>query len=394
MRSPSWPRRRLSLEDLEGRVVPSTAGHDFLYVGDGADNTVKQFDATTGAFVGTLVASGSQGMLGPRGLIFRNPGQLLAVNQNVGTTIPGEILNYNGRTGGPLGAVVPASDPHAPYAPRGMVLGPNHTLYVADDGNLDGVILGRVARFNSETGAFLGDLVPTGFTGDFYARAVVIGPDGLLYVSVRNIDPTGGEIMRWDPATGNFLGVFISSNAANDLNRPEGIAFGPDGNLYVASFRADESDTDKVLEFNGKTGAYIGKIDLDTVGGDREFAQAIEFGPGGRLFVPITGFGPDSGEVRSYDVATKTFTVLVPPSALGGALGQPWYMTFGQTNPATLAYDSNPGAETAQGAPAAAQADSVFTDPQAVASLSSEVFNALVGLKKGHDSGGADAPAQ
>jgi hypothetical protein len=29
-----------------------------------------------------------------------------------------------------------------------------------------------------------------------------------------------------------------------------------------------------------------------------------------------------------------------------------------------------------------------------VASLSSEVFNALLGLKKGHDSGGADAPAQ
>jgi hypothetical protein len=48
---------------LEERAVPS-ATYDFLYVGDGTDNTVKQFDATTGAFVGTLVRSGSQGMLG------------------------------------------------------------------------------------------------------------------------------------------------------------------------------------------------------------------------------------------------------------------------------------------------------------------------------------------
>src|SRR5262245_3092084 len=242
--------RTLTLEVLEDRAVPSAA-QDFLYVGDGADNTVKQFDATTGAFVGTLVASGSQGLLGPRGLIFRNPGQLIAVNQNFFLTIPGEVLNYNGVTGRPLGALVPATSSHAPFAPRGMVLA-NHTLYVADDGNLDGVILGRVARFNSETGAFLGDLQPTGFTCDFYARADVIGPDGLLYVTVRNVAATGGEVMRWDPATGNFLGVFVASDAVNDLNRPEGIAFGPDGNLYVASFRADASDTDKILEFDGK----------------------------------------------------------------------------------------------------------------------------------------------
>lgn len=36
-----------------------------------------------------------------------------------------------------------------------MVLGSNHTLYVGDDGNLDGITLGRLTRFNSETGAFL-----------------------------------------------------------------------------------------------------------------------------------------------------------------------------------------------------------------------------------------------
>jgi len=348
------PRVTLSVERLEDRTLPSAVApiapgnpQDFMYVGDGSDNTVKRFDAATGAFLGTTVASGSGGLNGPRGMIFTNPGQLLVVDQNVGEPNPGELLRYNAPTGKFLGNLVLQTDPNAPFAPRGMVLGPNHTLYVGDDGNLDGITIGRVARFNSETGAFLGDLQPTGFTGDFYPRGVVIGPDGLLYASVRNIAATGGEIMRWDPATGNFLGDFVDSNATNDLNRPEGIVFGPDGNLYVASFRANSGDTDKVLEFNGATGAYIGKIDLDQVGQPRAFGQALEFGPGGKLFVPISGNGPDTGAVRRYDVSTGTFDAFVPSNASGGQLGMPWYLTFGKTDSATLAYSDGAGAHGA-----------------------------------------------
>ncbi|HEV3079103.1 MAG TPA: hypothetical protein VGY66_04965 [Gemmataceae bacterium] len=340
------PSTRLSLEHLEDRTMMSAAPgipRDILLVGDGNDNSVKRFDADTGTFLGNTVAPGSGGLNGPRGLIFRNPAQLLVVDQNLNEPNPGEILRFNAPGGDFLGNVVSQTDANAPFAPRGMVLGANHILYVGDDGNLDGITLGRLARFNSETGAFLGDLQPSGFTGDFYPRGVVIGPDGMVYASVRNIAATGGEIMRWNPATGQFLGDFVDSNAGNDLNRPEGIAFGPDGNLYVASFRADASDTDKVLEFSGKTGAYIGKIDLDQVGQPRAFGQALLFGPDGKLFVPITGTGPDTGAVRRYDVSTGTFDDFVPASASGGPLGMPWYLTFGDTNPGTLDYADHPG---------------------------------------------------
>jgi hypothetical protein len=336
--------------------APQPASSDSVYIGDNSDNSVKQFDAKTGAYLGALVASGSGGLNGPRGLIFRNNGQLLVVDQNVNEPNPGEILRFNGVSGTSLGNLVFQTDPHAPFAPRGMVLGAHHVLYVADDGNLDGIILGRLTRFDSETGAFLGDLQPTGFTGDFYPRGVVVGPDGLVYASVRNIAPTGGEIMRWDPVTGNFLGSFVTGDATNDLNRPEGIAFGPDGNLYVASFRADALDTDKVEEFSGTTGAYLGKIDLDQVGQPRAFAQALLFGPGGKLFVPITGNGPDTGAVRRYDVSTKTFDVFISSSDSGGPLGQPWYLTLGHTDPATLAYQA--GAKTVSQTAAVTQAAS------------------------------------
>jgi hypothetical protein len=338
-------------------AATSASTGDSLYIGDGNDNTVKRFDATTGAYEGTFVASGSGGLNGPRGLIFGEGHDLLAVNQNVNTTLGGDVLHYDGQTGAFLGTVVAHTDLHAPYDPRGMVRGPQHSLFVGDLGdlgNLDGTGRpGRLAQFDEKTGAWIRDLSPTvPFTTDNGPRGVVIGPDGLLYVAVRNFSPLGGEVMRFNPATGAFLGDFVDSNPTNDLNRPEGLVFGPDGNLYVTSFRIDPTqanDTDKILEFNGATGAYLGKIDLDQVGQSRAFAQALLFGPGGKLFVPITGSGPDTGEVRRYDVSTGTFTVFVPPSGTGGPLGMPWYLTFGQTDPATLAYNTERGARTDQG---------------------------------------------
>lgn len=115
------------------------------------------------------------------------------------------------------------------------------------------------------------------------------------------------------------------------------MVFGPDGNLYITSFRASADDTDKILVFEGETGTFIKKIDLDVVGEPRAFAMAILFGPNGKLFVPISGDGPDSGSVRRYDVESGTFDVFVPT----GILETPWYLTFGNTDPATLAYLQN-----------------------------------------------------
>jgi DNA-binding beta-propeller fold protein YncE len=354
-------RGKLSLEQLEERSLLSAPGvHDFLYVGDGSDNTVKQFDAATGAFLGNFVSPGSGGLNGPRGLIFSSPSQLLAVNQNVNTVINGEILRYNGVTGVSLGALVPSTDPNAPFAPRGMVLKGN-VLYVASllGGPSSNFPPGSISRYDATTGKFLGNLAPnstffTG-TGEFHPRGVVFGPDDKLYISnFTNLpNPIGGDILSFDPRTGAFSD-FIAGNAMNDLNRPEGIAFGPDGNLYVTSFQKNNGDTDKIEIFAGPQsatpGAFLDKIDLDRGGQPRAFAQALLFGPGGRLFVPITGNGPDTGAVRSYNVATKSFVNFVHPSAQGGPLGAPWYLTFGNTDPATLAYkgESDPATSAAK----------------------------------------------
>jgi len=110
--------------------------------------------------------------------------------------------------------------------------------------------------------------------------------------------------------------------------------------MYVTSFKNfdDANSVDKILIFNGKTGQFLYQIALwqPEPGANRAFAQALLFGPGGDLYVPITGGSPETtGELRVYHLTTKMFTLL---AKAGGPLQQPFYLTFCGTNPATLAY--------------------------------------------------------
>lgn len=334
--------------------------NDYLYIGDGYDNTVKTFDAETGRFLGRFVPSGDQGLNGPRGLIFDHEGNLLVSNQNV--RIPGQpeengsVLKYDVQTGQFLGALVSKEQIGAPFAPRGIVLSKQNVLFVADLGDFNpdtGIeVPGEVRMYNGSNGAFLGTLSHPGFS-PFHPRGLVFGPDGLLYVSAIDfLAPAKGWVLRFDTKKNKLIDVFISNNDVKDLHRPEGLVFGPDGKLYVTSFRKDPTmpnDTDKILIFDGKTGKLLDKIDLYVLGQPRALAQALLFGPKEKLFVPITGpidpdtgapVGPNTGSVRRYNVHHhhKTFDVFVPPASAGGPLAVPWYLTFGNTNPATLAY--------------------------------------------------------
>ncbi|MBX3222990.1 MAG: hypothetical protein KF795_20935 [Labilithrix sp.] len=333
---------------------------DSLYVGT-QDDTVKRFNAKTGAFESVFVTPGSGGLLGPRGLVFGRNENLLVVNQNVDTLINGEILKYERKTGAFLGAVVSKSDRDAAFSPRGMVL-KDRRLYVASMGDPDYVLEGnpapnprpaRVAVFKEGGGEWLGDIA----YGDFdmkcvgavctqwSPRALVFGPDGALYVTLmkfasnENPNLAPGRILKISEYGTSKIFVDGDDCGGCGLARPEGLAFGPNGKLYVTSFRKDPlTDNDKILVFNGKTGAYEDKIDLDVAGAPRAFSQAILFGPRGKLFVSILGNGPDTGSVRRYDVRSKTYDVFVPAAPVGPLVGA-WYMTFGKTDPATLAYD-------------------------------------------------------
>ena len=358
---------RLGCECLEPRLLLAT---DFLYVGDQGDLTnpnddrILKLDAATGAFVATLDTSGP--LIGPRGMILRDPSTLLVVNQNVNQPLPGEILRFNTQTGQRLAPLVPATlpsgdpNPDAPYLPRGMVLDGN-TLYVADAESSSPSFpggpspTGRIRRYDATTGAFLNDIVAAGYAGQFHPTGLVFDASGALYVSLIDtttdvigtaVNPNYGAILRIDSTSPAPVVVAFNNGdqvqdpgETADLHAPEGLTFGPDGRLYVTSFRGGPSDTNKILIFNSSTNALLDKIVLDQAGQAIAFAEALVFGPGGRLFVPIGGDGPAGGSVRRYNVATKTYDLFVSPAAEDGPIrGLPWYLTFERTRPDTLAY--------------------------------------------------------
>jgi hypothetical protein len=375
---------RLTVEPLEDRTVPTA---DVLYAGNidvnnTSQNEIVRFDAGTGDYLGRL-AQGPAGQFKTPSGIIPHQGGVLVANQRAtkaGTDVESGQIVWVDPASGTRTVVVAGRDagnPNAPWAPRGMVLA-GGVLYVADQEEQEAggrAPEGRVRMYDAAHGwAYLGSLrPPTGVipAEDFHPRGVVVGPDGWLYVTsivvddAGEIDPTtAGYVTAYRPGSGEWKlvaandgdGVAEPGETA-DLHRPEGIVFGPDGRLFVNSFRADAADTDKVLVFTraGDGFTQTGQIDLaapTAAGGKRAFAQAMVFGPDrtgdgvADLYVPITGGSPaTSGVIRVYDVATLGMGVgdaaPEPFQRFGDAsrLKGGFYLAFGYTNPASLAYE-------------------------------------------------------
>jgi DNA-binding beta-propeller fold protein YncE len=192
----------------------------------------------------------------PRGLLIAG-GNLLVSDQNVGTSTNGDVSLYDSTTGKLLNRVVSHDDPNAASVPRGIITWngplPRTDIFVADftaESRLNNhpPTPGRVRAYTA-AGDFFGDLTPPPddpkkFPPDrgYHPRAVVIGPDGLLYVTnfPNPVSGLGGDVLRFDPGSGAFIDVFISEPSGGNylLNGPGGICFGPDGNLYLISFQA------------------------------------------------------------------------------------------------------------------------------------------------------------
>jgi hypothetical protein len=118
---------------------------------------------------------------------------------------------------------------------RSFSQGPANIL-IAEGTNGNGVY-----DFNPSTGAFLGYLPASGAVGLATDNA------GNIYIS----ELTNNDVIKYSPGSTTPT-VFVQAGAGG-LKSPRALAFGPDGNLYVAS-----QGTSVILKFNGTTGASLG----------------------------------------------------------------------------------------------------------------------------------------
>jgi DNA-binding beta-propeller fold protein YncE len=272
------------------------------------DNDILSFNQNTGAFQGKFVSSGS-GLQYPRELVFGPDGDLYVSSGTVG------VIRYNGKTGAFIDNFVPVGSGGLSTIPLGLTFGPDGDLYVGDYGHQD------ILRYNGTTGAPLGTFVTSG-SGDL-ARpyALTFRPDGNLYVldggNLSYGDGVSG-VKVYSGTTGAFLSDFVS-NTSGGLNVPTDMKWGPDGNLYVCSEVGGQ-----ILRYNGTTGAFM---DVFASGNGLFEPQGLSFGPGGDLYV-LNDNSSGSSSVLRFNGTTGAFLSDFIPTVPDVQDGSPYSLTF------------------------------------------------------------------
>src|SRR5216683_1127650 len=163
----------------------------------------------------------------------------------------------------------------------------------------------RVLRFEWPSGRFI-DVFASG-GGDIGSQGIAFGPDGNLYV--------GGEyshnVVRYDGQTGEFIDVFVRPRSGG-LDTPGGVTFGPDGNLYVNSYAHNQ-----VLRYHGCSGEPMGVFASHPA---LNGATGLAFAPDGNLYVASRYLNL----ILQFDGQTGEF---IDATGCGG-LNDPHYLTF------------------------------------------------------------------
>lgn len=220
------------------------------------DGSVAAFDGRSGAFRGYLVEPGKGGLAGATGVAFGPNGDLF-----VGSSSTDQVLRYARGTGAFLGAFVDGGELGGPFS---LVFGPDGDLFVSSSAR------NQVLRFDGQSGAYRGIAAADSSLGT--PIGVRFGADGLLYVA----NARGSSVDRFDPADGKLVDRF-----ATGVRFASDVAFSPDGDLYVSS-----AATFSVLRFDSETGVLA---DTVAVLPDRGVPVGLAFAPDGRLFVSDFG---------------------------------------------------------------------------------------------------------
>ena len=296
---------------LAGPSGVAIGADGYLYVGSFHTGKILRFDATNGAFIDVFAAVPSGGAV--NGLTFGPDGDLYVTVEYCGPAgcLASDLLRFDGTTGDSKGSFIAPGDPH-PVEPRSPVFGPDGDLYVSSH------LTDQVLRYDGTTGAFLGSFAAGGGldgpSGIAFVPRLPVAPSDLLVASRAN-----GRVIHYD-ANGVPLEAFVTAGSGG-LESPFGMAYGPDGNLYVANgLKSDGTSptANSVLRYDALDGDFIDEFCTD-------FPAAItqiSFGPDHDLYVS----GGFANVVYRADGTTGEWeTFAGPGSPLDFAAG----LTFG-----------------------------------------------------------------
>lgn len=223
-------------------VQASTVGPDgSLYVVSEENDRVVRFDGDTGALIDNFVwndpmtpGDDTGGLDAPTGLTFGPDGNLYVCGFN-----SDNVIRYDGTTGNFIDVFVTAGSAGLNGPDAGMMFGPDGNLYIP------GWFSNRVHRYDGTTGASTGTFISS--IGRPRTLVFREGTGTLLVTSWLN-----NRVEEFNAASGAFVSIFSSlgTNA-----RPTGMAYGPDGNIYVAS-----DNLNQVWQLDAASGAILDVI--------------------------------------------------------------------------------------------------------------------------------------
>ncbi|MDA8207542.1 MAG: hypothetical protein M0Z92_00945 [Actinomycetota bacterium] len=246
------------------------SGNGSVWVVDYFTNSVTEYSAAQLASGGSLTpvatidSTAALSLNSPDGIAFDSSGNMWVANGNGGTGNAGSIVEY---TASQLAQLSPSNNAPAPAVTLtptatggfndvyGLTFDGNGNLWVASYTNSE-VMEFKAAQLAASGSPAAAVTISADANGSLNSPSdLAFGPAGNLWVENSNAftGTNTGSIVEYMPSQLGVSGapapaVTLTSNASGSINQPNGIAFDPAGNLWVANYGGGSSGT--VSEFS------------------------------------------------------------------------------------------------------------------------------------------------